>query len=202
MDENKHPHDPRLGHETTDVNVWAVGKFGIALVVVCVISIALLWGLLKYFQSEQATPVANTVDPIKLFPQPRLQRTPVLDLRAIRAAEDKVLDSYGWVDQKQGWCAFRWLWQWTFWRSADCRLRFRQAAKRHPRNEKLCVYCGAGNFACSRLSGGSTPAESRRAARIGCPTLWWRYWYRPPAPSHSRGSCWARLNNRRCRTAI
>jgi hypothetical protein len=102
MDETRRPHDPRVGHETTDVNVWAVGKFGIALVVVCVMSIALLWGLLKYFQSEQATSMATTVEPTKLFPQPRLQRTPVLDLRAIRAEEDKVLDSYAWVDQKQG----------------------------------------------------------------------------------------------------
>ena len=73
-----------------------------ALVVVCVISIALLWGLLKYFQSQEATSMATTVEPTKLFPQPRLQRTPILDLRAIRAEEDKVLDSYAWVDQKQG----------------------------------------------------------------------------------------------------
>jgi hypothetical protein len=102
MDETRHPHDPRLGHETTDVNVWAVGKFAIGLMVVCAMSIALLWGLLKYFQSQQDTSMANTVEPTKLFPQPRLQRTPVLDLRAIRAEEDKVLDSYAWVDQKQG----------------------------------------------------------------------------------------------------
>src|SRR5271166_6367466 len=102
MDETRHPEDPRLGHEATDVNVWAVGKFAIALVVMCAFSLVLLWGLLKYFQSEQATSMANTVEPTKLFPQPRLQRTPVLDLRAIRAEEDKVLDSYAWVDQKQG----------------------------------------------------------------------------------------------------
>ncbi len=102
MDETRHPHDPRFGHETTDVNVWAVGKFAIALVVMCVISLALLWGLLRYFQSEQATSMATTVEPTKLFPQPQLQKTPVLDLRAIRAEEDKLLNSYAWVDQKQG----------------------------------------------------------------------------------------------------
>ena len=102
MDETRHAHDPGLGHETTDVNVWAVGKFGIALVVVCLMSIALLWGLLRYFQSEQATSMATSVEPTKLFPQPRLQRTPILDLRAIRAEEDQLLNSYAWVDQKQG----------------------------------------------------------------------------------------------------
>jgi len=59
MDETRHPHTPHPGHETTDVNIWAVGKFGIALVVVCVVSVALLWGLLKYFQSQEATSVAR-----------------------------------------------------------------------------------------------------------------------------------------------
>ena len=99
MDENKHPH---IGHETTDVNVWAVGKFAIGLVVVCVVSIALLFGLLKFFQSREETSVANTVEPTKLFPQPQLQKTPIPDLKAIRAEEDKLLNGYAWVDQSKG----------------------------------------------------------------------------------------------------
>ena len=99
MDENKHPH---IGHETTDVNVWAVGKFAIGLVVVCVVSIALLFGLLKFFQSREETSVANTVEPTKIFPQPQLQKTPIPDLKAIRAEEDKLLNGYAWVDQPKG----------------------------------------------------------------------------------------------------
>ena len=99
MDENKHPN---IGHETTDVNVWAVGKFAIGLVVVCVVSIALLFGLLKFFQSREETSVANTVEPTKIFPQPQLQKTPIPDLKAIRAEEDKLLSGYAWVDQPKG----------------------------------------------------------------------------------------------------
>jgi len=99
MDENRHPH---IGHETTDVNVWAVGKFAIGLVVVCVVSIALLFGLLKFFQSREETSVANTVEPTKMFPQPQLQKTPIPDLKAIRAEEDKLLNGYAWVDQPKG----------------------------------------------------------------------------------------------------
>jgi hypothetical protein len=102
MDETKHPHNPRIGHETTDVNVWAVGKFAIGLVIVCVVSIALLFGLLKYFQSREETSVANTVEPTKMFPQPQLQKTPIPDLKAIRAEEDKLLNGYAWVDQPKG----------------------------------------------------------------------------------------------------
>ena len=102
MDETRQPHNPRIGHETTDVNVWAVGKFAIGLVIVCVVSIALLFGLLKFFQSREETSVANTVDPVKLFPEPQLQKTPIMDLKAIHAEEDKLLNGYAWVDPKQG----------------------------------------------------------------------------------------------------
>ena len=102
MDETRQPHNPRIGHETTDVNVWAVGKFAIGLVIVCVVSIALLFGLLKFFQSREETSVANAVDPVKLFPEPQLQKTPIMDLKAIHAEEDKLLNGYAWVDPKQG----------------------------------------------------------------------------------------------------
>jgi hypothetical protein len=99
MDESKHPH---IGHETTDVNVWAVGKFAIGLVIVCVVSIVLLFGLLKFFQSREETSVANTVEPTKMFPEPQLQKTPIPDLKAIRAEEDKLLNGYAWLDPKRG----------------------------------------------------------------------------------------------------
>ena len=95
-------HDPRIQHETTDVNVWAVGKFAIGLVAVTVISVVLLFGLMRFFQSQEETSVANTVEPTKLFPEPQLQKTPILDLKGIRAEEDKLLNGYAWVDEKKG----------------------------------------------------------------------------------------------------
>jgi cysteine synthase len=102
MEETRHPLNPRIRHETTDINVWAVGKFAIALTIVTVISLGLVFGLMMYFRSREESNMATTVQPTKLFPQPQLQQTPVLDLRAIRAEEDKVLDSYAWVDQPKG----------------------------------------------------------------------------------------------------
>lgn len=105
MEENNahtpHP-DAALGHETADINVWAVGKFAIALVIVTSVSVVLLFGLMKYFESQYKPEVATMVDPPRVFPEPRLQRTPVLDLKAFRAQEDKVLDSYAWIDQPRG----------------------------------------------------------------------------------------------------
>jgi len=46
--------------------------------------------------------MAPVVEPTKVFPQPQLQKTPILDLRAIHAEEDKLLTGYGWVDQPKG----------------------------------------------------------------------------------------------------
>ncbi|HEV3263716.1 MAG TPA: hypothetical protein VG013_43175, partial [Gemmataceae bacterium] len=35
-------------------------------------------------------------------PAPRLEVTPAVDLQAVRAAEEKELSTYGWVDQQKG----------------------------------------------------------------------------------------------------
>jgi hypothetical protein len=90
------------GHETTDINVWAVGRFAFALVGITLVSVTLLFGLMKYFQSREATEVAQTINPEKAFPEPRLLKNEALDLGKFREAEDKVLNTYAWVDQSKG----------------------------------------------------------------------------------------------------
>lgn len=111
-------HDPHAPHHVTepegqpkfeerDVNVWAVGKFGIGLALLCVVCLAILLGVFKYFENETGGPKPAVsqgigVDASKLPPEPRLETTPILDLQAMRAAEDQVLNSYAWVDQAHG----------------------------------------------------------------------------------------------------
>src|SRR5262245_15183948 len=99
MDETRHSPPMR---ETTDVDAWAVGKFGIALALLCVVSLVLLWGMFRYFEKLHGAPEKGATNPVKVFPQPQLQQTPVLDLRAIREAEETTLTTYGWVDQQKG----------------------------------------------------------------------------------------------------
>jgi len=106
MDENNQ-HSRRAGHEETDVDVWAVGKFAAALMLVGVAVIFLLFGLFRYLLSREGGPPAGrsqaaASEPAKAFPQPQLQEAPVLDLKAIRAAEDQVLNGYGWMDPEKG----------------------------------------------------------------------------------------------------
>jgi len=112
MAENETPHPVDLGHpephaEVSDVNVWAVGKFAIALVLLGILSLAGLFALFRYFLQAYGgalAPVATNyqVDARKMPPAPQLEVTERLDLARERAAEDKLLNSYGWVDQQAG----------------------------------------------------------------------------------------------------
>ncbi len=107
MAENK-PHEldrPEVRHEVADVDTWAVGKFAIALVLLCGVALLILSGLFKYFQSrpvaEENRPGAVAVGN-RLPPSPRLETNEPRDLHALRSSEDAVLNSYGWVDQQNG----------------------------------------------------------------------------------------------------
>jgi hypothetical protein len=96
---------PGAEHERSDIDVWAVGKFAIALGFLCVLAFGLLFGLFKYFQSTTGGPMPKSqlnVDARSLPPPPVLQSAPIRDLMEMRAAEDKVLNGYGWVDQAHG----------------------------------------------------------------------------------------------------
>jgi hypothetical protein len=96
---------PENRFEHRDVNVWAVYQFGIALSILCIISFGLLFGLYRYFLSREGGPLPpghENVDARELPPLPRLQSAPIQDLMDMRAAEDKILGSYGWVDQPHG----------------------------------------------------------------------------------------------------
>jgi hypothetical protein len=96
---------PENRHEHRDVNIWAVYKFGIALALLCVVAVALLWGLYRYFLNQEGGPMTRdrvNVDARSLPPSPRLQSQPITDLKDMRAAEDRILNGYGWVDQKGG----------------------------------------------------------------------------------------------------
>jgi len=90
-----------VGHETADVNIWAVGKLGIALVVITILSIGLLVGVFQFFNNRDDRG-AQTVDPVKMFPAPQALTNEPQGLADYRKAEEKLLTGYGWVDQQKG----------------------------------------------------------------------------------------------------
>jgi hypothetical protein len=104
MDENNHQQElrPEERHEHADINIWAIGRFGIALAMLCVVAMGLLAGLFRYFTAREGGPLEpakSVIDARRKPPAPFLQEAPVTDLRQMRAAEDQILNSYGWIDQ-------------------------------------------------------------------------------------------------------
>jgi hypothetical protein len=104
---NNHSLDERPGHEEKDVNVWAVARFAMALVLLCAVALIGLMGLFRYFQTREAALQPPAVEGADLKgpsqpPQPRLQSSPVADLKRMRQEEDQILGSYGWIDRQKG----------------------------------------------------------------------------------------------------
>ncbi len=98
---------PENRHEHRDVNVFALGKFAIGLVIVSIFCIGLVAGVFQYLlHREGGAPLSRMESPAQdareLPPEPRLEETPNIDLQEMRAAEDKIQNSYGWVDQSAG----------------------------------------------------------------------------------------------------
>ncbi len=100
--------NPEMRHEHRDVNVWAVGKVGIALILTTIASLVLMFGVFRYFEvrenAAQIPPASTTTPPSALPPEPNLMfnQSESVNLGDIRALEDKEINSYGWVDQAHG----------------------------------------------------------------------------------------------------
>jgi hypothetical protein len=97
--------DPTQRHEARDVNILAVSKFGIGLVLTTIASIFLVLGVFRYFELQQnATPPPTgtgvNVDARRLPPEPRLLENEPENLQRMRGAEDQVLNNYSWADDK------------------------------------------------------------------------------------------------------
>jgi len=94
-------------HEVTDISLSLVAGFAAALLLSAALIYLFVWGLFIYF-SAQADQRGSTIGrftqqlPQPLPPEPRLQTDPRADLLSLRAAEDRVLNTYGWVDRNTG----------------------------------------------------------------------------------------------------
>lgn len=113
MAENRLPPDlehlnrPEARHESSDVNVGALTKMGIAFVLAGIAMLFLVFWVFDYLKAREETRGAAPSrildrDARALPPEPRLQATPIEDLQQMRAAEEQILNSYGWIDQAHG----------------------------------------------------------------------------------------------------
>ncbi len=106
MAEEKHTPTNEHGYETTDAAIGKVVIYSVALVVFVALvfgAILLLFNFLAVQTAQEAAPPPPLLQEAELLPpQPRLQRVPAGDLRRMKAVDETVLNSYGWVDKENG----------------------------------------------------------------------------------------------------
>jgi hypothetical protein len=110
----KNPHDhehavnPGVSHETRDVNVFQISAFGIGLLLSCIVVVFAMWALFDFLahredEKNADNPAASMMNERqKLPPEPRLQAEPRIELKDLKADEDAILRSYGWIDPSKG----------------------------------------------------------------------------------------------------
>lgn len=116
--------NPDTRHEESDINVRALFLFVGFFIVFAIVTHFGLWLMFNFFVRIENGRTSVPLTQIQRPPdagvpvEPRLQpfpgrdargvvaapmtSTPVTDMEAMRAAEEKVLQHYGWIDQRQG----------------------------------------------------------------------------------------------------
>jgi hypothetical protein len=108
MDENRrHLEDgvyQEIRHELRDVTVRPIVGFCIGLFLLMAFSFWVTRVMFNYFAAREAKSASWTPSLMRerpqLPPEPRLEVLPVRDLKQMRAAEENILHSYGWVNQQ------------------------------------------------------------------------------------------------------
>src|SRR4051812_42283703 len=92
------------GHERTDVSVRGVTWVAIGLIVAAIVIHVGIWLYERKLNRIYPSPSMDSriAVPQMRPPEPRLQRNPTADWRELRAADEAVLQSYGWVNRDAG----------------------------------------------------------------------------------------------------
>ena len=99
--------NPQVSHERKDVNVFQITAFGIALLFGCIVVVFAMWAMFDFLYNRESaknppSPAGMLAERPNLPPAPRLQATPKIELRELREDENKILTTYGWLDQSKG----------------------------------------------------------------------------------------------------
>ena len=88
---------PPPRHEASDVSPGLLRPLAAIMAAMVLVAFAVCWWAYPLARRAPDLP-----DPQQLFATPQLQRSPRADMAAFKAAEDKELNSYGWVDKAHG----------------------------------------------------------------------------------------------------
>jgi hypothetical protein len=98
--------ETKQGHEANVLTVRGLVVFAVGLVATICSSAAVVGLVMKGFSSEvgglRALAPPRFADEAGLFPAPRIQANPDVELVTVRKEELGRLNGYGWVDKKSG----------------------------------------------------------------------------------------------------
>lgn len=107
MPHTEHEPAAEAGHETSDVSIGAIVKFGIGLAVTALLIHVAMWGLFRVLH-ERGEKRDRPLPPLvaaalrRTPPEPRLEPDALSPRRRMQAEENAALKSYGWVDRDAG----------------------------------------------------------------------------------------------------
>jgi hypothetical protein len=100
------PVHPEVRFEHSDINPRRVVWTGVWILLGAWISAGLLYYFYAYLEHNRAesgpAPAERAAGRSTVPPEPRIQGSPRMDLQQMRAFEDSQLNSYRWVDRKNG----------------------------------------------------------------------------------------------------
>jgi hypothetical protein len=99
-------HHTSAGHETQDASIRAIVITGAFLALGAALVCLLVYGIFKYLADQPVTtaphnPLAET-DRQQFPPEPRIEEHPAIEMNELHSQEDRILDTYGWTDKKEG----------------------------------------------------------------------------------------------------
>jgi hypothetical protein len=97
-------HGTAPAYETRDADVRGVFRFLVVMGLALAFTLALCWGLFRYFSSTEAEPIpASPFAETRQLPLgPQLQVNPREDWLKFHAAQQQALESYAWEDRQTG----------------------------------------------------------------------------------------------------
>jgi hypothetical protein len=107
MSHNPHAAEHGVGHETRDVSMPPIVLTSFILLAVVLLSFVTMWWLLTFLTTQEIEK-QGPISKIQIEsrreepPQPHLQTHPLRDMQDLRAAENEILENYGWIDKGAG----------------------------------------------------------------------------------------------------
>ena len=92
------------GYEKTDASPRGLMYFAAVIAAILAITAAMMVWLFRHYQRTETAGsfVARPFEAVAAPPPPRIQPDPRVDMRSYAESQEKLLNTYGWIDRQNG----------------------------------------------------------------------------------------------------